>query len=301
MNNKSQIFLEYRPLLFSIAYNMLGNVEAAEDIVQDSFVKWLEMEDGQVQYLKAYLVKSVTNRCINYMNSAHNQREEYKGIWLPEPLNSGYDNSVFAKIESYHALSIGFLVLLEKLSPNERAVFLLREIFAYDYAELAEIFDKTEDSCRQLLKRAKDNLGKDAKRFQIDLKVHEKMLNSFLMAISEGSLEELIQVLKEDIVLFAEGGTAPFMVNGQRLTAFSKPIYGRSKVSKLLLTFLQKVDRSLPNVHREVIMANGLPSVISYLGDKAMAIISIEPTGDQIKHIYVQTNPEKLKRFQRTA
>lgn len=301
MNNKSQIFLEYKSLLFSIAYNMLGNVEAAEDIVQDTFVKWLEMEDGQVQYLKAYLVKSVTNRCINYMNSARNQREEYKGIWLPEPLNSGYDNSFFAKIESYHALSIGFLVLLEKLSPNERAIFLLREIFAYDYAELAEIFDRSEDSCRQLLKRAKDNLGKDSRRFQIDFKVHEKILNSFLMAISEGNLGELIQVLKEDIVLFAEGGTAPFMVNGQRLTAFSKPIYGRSKVSKLLLTFLQKVDRSLPNVHREVIMANGLPSVISYLGNKVMALISIEPGDDQVKHIFVQTNPEKLKRFQRTV
>lgn len=301
MNDKSQIFLEYKSLLFSIAYNMLGNVEAAEDIVQDTFVKWLEMEDGQVQYVKAYLVKAVTNRCINYMNSARNHREEYKGIWLPEPVNSEYDSSFSTKIESYHALSIGFLVLLEKLSPNERAIFLLREIFAYDYAELAQIFDKTEDSCRQLLKRAKDNLGKDSKRFQIDFKVHEKMLNSFLLAISEGNLDELIQVLKEDIVLFAEGGGAAFMINGQRLTAFSKPIYGRARVSKLLLTILQKIDRSFPDVQREIIIVNGLPSVISYLDNRAMALISIEPSGDQIKHIYVQTNPEKLKRFQRSA
>ncbi|WP_315815369.1 sigma-70 family RNA polymerase sigma factor [Paraflavitalea speifideaquila] len=205
MNNKTAIFLEYKSLLFSIAYNMLGNIDAAEDIVQDTFAKWLEINSEEIRHTKAYLVKAVTNKSINYLQSARVKREEYTGIWLPEPLGDQESNSTHSKIETYHALSIGILVLLEKLTPNERAIFLLKEIFAYDYSELADIFDKTEDNCRQLFKRAKANLGKDVRRFEVDLKVHEKMLNTFLLAVSEGNLEDLIQVLKDDIVLFTEG------------------------------------------------------------------------------------------------
>jgi RNA polymerase sigma-70 factor (ECF subfamily) len=263
-------------------------------------MKWLETKEEQVRHTKAYLVKAVTNKCINYLNSAHRKREEHMGIWLPEPLTSKGIENFSSKIESYHALSIGFLVLLEKLSPNERAIFLLKEIFAYDYHELSEIFEKSEDNCRQLLKRAKDNLGKDARRFEIDLKVHEKILNSFLLAISEGNLEGLIEVLKEDIVLYAEGGGAAFMVNGQRLSAFSKPIFGRANVSRLLISIIPKIDQHIPNLHREIIITNGLPSIISYSGSTAMALVSIEPVDKGIRNIYVQTNPEKLRRFQRS-
>lgn len=299
MSNRTDIFSEYKSLLFSIAYNMLGKVDAAEDIVQDTFVKWLETKPEDVRHIKAYLVKAVTNKSINYLQSARVNREEYTGIWLPEPLNNQESNSAQTKIESYHALSIGILVLLRKLTPNERAIFLLKEIFAYDYSELAEIFDKTEDNCRQLFKRAKDNLGKDARRFEVDLTVHQKILNSFLLAISEGSLEDLIQVLKDDIILLTEGGGAGFFVNGQRLNAFSKPIFGKNNVGRLLINIIPKIDQYIPDLRREIIIVNGLPSIISYFGTDARALISIEPDCDQIKNIYVQTNPEKLKRFKR--
>src|SRR5882762_2201590 len=263
MDNKTETFLEYKALLFSMAYNMLGNIDQAEDIVQDIYLKWMEVQVGSVKHTKAFLVKMVTNKCINHLNSARVQREDYIGIWLPEPLQDSGPDRAHQRIESYHALSIGMLVLMEKLTPQERAIFLLKEIFAYDYYELAEIFDKTTDNCRQILKRAKDNLGKDTRRFQVDLKVHEKILNNFLQAISEGSVEDLIDLLKEDILLFADGGGRTFTVQGQRLTAFAKPIHGRENVGRLLLTVVPKFIQSVPDFSQEIIFANGLPSILS--------------------------------------
>ncbi|MDF2193530.1 RNA polymerase sigma factor SigJ [Paraflavitalea sp. CAU 1676] len=301
MVNKDEIFREYKSLLFSIAYNMLGQVAAAEDIVQDTFVKWLEADTSQVRQTKAYLVKSVTNASINYLQSARIRRESYVGIWLPEPLHQYDGRDAQTKFETWHTLSIGILVLLEKLSPVERAVFLLREIFSYDYAELAEVVEKSADNCRQICKRAKDSLGKDARRFAVDIKVHERILQHFMRAIEEGHVDDLVQVLKEDIVLLGDGGGTTFAVNGQRITATANPIYGVDKVSRLLLKIVPKFDEHLPGFHRTIVIANNLPGIISYAGTQPVALVSIEPEGDKIKAIYVQTNPEKLKRFVKLA
>jgi RNA polymerase sigma-70 factor (ECF subfamily) len=299
MDAKTEIFIEYKALLFSVAYNMLGEVEAAEDIVQDTFLKWMKMEKQDVRHIKAYLVKTVTNKCINYLDSARLRREEYVGLWLPEPLLNYDLNKSFAKVESYHALSIGILVLLEKLTPQERAIFLLKEVFAYDYFELAEMFGKTEENCRQIMKRARENLGKDSKRFEVDVKLHEKMLNKFLSAVSEGSLEHFIDLLKEDIVLYADGGGNVIQVNGQRLTAFPNPIHGRDHVGRSVIASMAKL-KFLPDLSQEVIIVNGLPSILSFTGDKPIAIVSIEAAGEKIKHLYIQTNPAKLRRFSKT-
>jgi RNA polymerase sigma-70 factor (ECF subfamily) len=298
MDNKTETFLEYRTLLFSIAYNMLGNVDAAEDMVQDIFLKWMKVKEDDVRLRKSYLVKMITNKCINYLNSARHQREKYIGVWLPEPLIE-YAPKVYPQTETYHALSIGILVLLEKLTPQERAIFLLKEIFAYDYYELAKIFDKTEDNCRQIFKRAKDNLGRDTARFKVDVKVHEKILNKFLEAVSEGSLDDLIDVLKEDIVLYADGGGSSFTLNGQRLSATLNPIYGRENVSRLLMTVMPKLYQHMPHFSNEIIISNGLPTILSYSGDTPIALISVEPGDEQIRNIYIQTNPDKLKRFKK--
>ena len=300
MDERGETFLEYKALLFSVAYNMLGEVAAAEDIVQDTFLKWMEMEKQDVRHIKAYLVKTVTNKCINYLDSARIKREKYVGLWLPEPLVNYDLNKPFAKVESYHALSIGILVLLEKLTPQERAIFLLKEVFAYDYFELSEVFDKSEENCRQIMKRARENLGKDAKRFEVDLKLHEKMLNKFLSAVSEGSLEHFIDLLKEDIILYADGGGSTIQVKGQRLTAFPKPIYGKDHVGRSVIASMAKV-KQLPDLGQEIIIVNGLPSILSYSAGKPIAIVSIESDGEKIKHIYIQTNPDKLRRFSRIA
>ena len=299
MNNKTETFLEYKALLFSMAYNMLGSIDAAEDIVQDTFLKWMDVKEDAVTHTKAFLVKIVTNKCINYLNSARKKREEYIGIWLPEPLENYDRDKVHAKVESYHALSIGMLVLMEKLTPQERAIFLLKEVFSYDYNELADIFDKTTDNCRQIFKRAKENLGKDTRRFEVDMKVHEKILNNFILAISEGSVDGLIDLLKEDIMLLADGGGTTLVLNGKRITAFSKPILGRENVSRLLLSLVPLLRGAVPGFREEITFANGMPSILSWSGDAPLSLVSINTDGERISNIYVQTNPDKLKHLKK--
>jgi RNA polymerase sigma-70 factor (ECF subfamily) len=301
MDNKTEIFLEYKNLLFSIAYNMLGNIDQAEDIVQDTYLKWKTTQTDDVQHTKAYLVKMVTHRCINHLNSARVKREDYIGLWLPEPLQDQEQLIGQFRIESYHAMSIGMLVLMEKLTPQERAIFLLKEIFSYDYFELAEIFDKTTDNCRQIFKRAKDNLGKETRRFEVDIKVHEKMLSNFLLAIEEGNMEDLISVLKEDILLFADGGGKTFSVQGQRLTAFKKPIEGRENIGRLLLSVIPKFRQSITNFNQDIIFTNGMPSIVSYSGDEPVSLVTLDSDGEHIRAIYVQTNPDKLRHLKRPS
>ena len=300
MDNNTQLFLEYKGLLFSIAYNMLGNIDAAEDIVQDVFLKWIEAGAESVRNRKAFLVRMVTNASINYLGSARARREKYMGIWLPEPLPDGGAPDLPSRIESYHALSIGLLVLLEKLTPQERAIFLLKEVFAYDYDELAEIFDRTTAHCRQIFKRAKEHLGKDTRRFQVDMKVHERILRNFMQAVMAGSMEELIGLLKEDIILFTDGGGVQVAVQQQRITAFPKPIKGRENIGRLLLTLVPKFRKSIPDFRQATTLVNGMPAIITYSGNEPRSLVALEIEDEQVRNIYVQSNPEKLKHFFKT-
>jgi RNA polymerase sigma-70 factor (ECF subfamily) len=297
MNHQTESFLEYRNLLFSIAYNMLGQVEAAQDIVQDAFLAWTQVDTVDVRHPKAFLVKIVTNKCINYLHSSRVNREKCIGVWLPEPLHETATENAGDRIETYHALSIGLMVVLEKLTPRERAIFLLKEIFAYDYYELGELFDISADNARQILRRAKDHLGQDGVRFQVDIRAHEKILHNFLRAVMEGNLEDLIGLLKEDIVLMAEGSGKTIDVNGQRLTATARPIYGRKNVGHLVHSVMGKFFRYLPGLHWEVIVVNGLPSILSNVDGVPFGLVSLESDGHLISNIYIQTNPDKLRHF----
>src|SRR5215467_1103388 len=276
MNEETSIFLEYRPLLFSIAYNMLGSIDAAEDLVQETYLNWTKVRMEDIRQIKAYLVKIITNKCINQLNRSKLKREQYIGVWLPEPALNYNTDEMRSGIDTYQAVSIGILLLLEKLTPQERAVFLLREIFSYDYFELAEIFEKTEDNCRQIFKRAKDNLGNDKKRFTVDIEVHEKILQTFIRACSEGDLENLIGLLKEDIILFADGGGNSISVNGQRLTAALNPISGVENVSRFLIRVTAKIYEHIAGLKQKIVVANGLPSLLSFDGDKPLALISLD-------------------------
>lgn len=299
MDKKTETFLEYRNLLFSIAYHMLGQIDAAEDIVQDSYLKWIDADTDDILHIKAFLVRIVTNQSINYLQSARIRREEYVGIWLPEPLPQAGPDRNFSRIESWHALSIGMMLLLEKLTPQERAVFLLKEIFAYDYAELAAIIGKSADNCRQILRRAKTHLGDDKNRFEVDLRVHEKLLYQFHAAVAEGDMEALIGLLKEDINLYADGDGRTSQVQGQRLSAFRKPIFGVDKVGRALLTVVPKFRQSVPDFRQEITITNGLPSIVSYSGNEPLSLVALEPEGDRIRNIFVQNNPDKLKHLKK--
>lgn len=293
--NQSELFSEYRNLLFSIAYNMLGVVEDAEDLVQETYLKWAKLNVDTIKYHKAFLVKIITNLSINQLNSAKRQRENYIGLWLPEPLAKDKVIDSFKSVDLYYSLSIGMMVLLEKLAPSERAVFLLKEVFSYEYSEIAEIISKSEENCRQIFSRAKRHLGGREKRFQLDVKVHEKMLKQFLNAIDEGSMEGLIGLLREDIVLLADGGGTSFTFGDQKFSAFRNPIIGIDNVSKSVLTVVSKIQKYAPNRVNKIVYVNGLPSIVAYSNDAPYCLICLEISDEKICNIYVHTNPDKIK------
>ncbi|MDP4265705.1 MAG: sigma-70 family RNA polymerase sigma factor [Bacteroidota bacterium] len=297
MDSKTEIFLEYKALLFSVAYNMLGIIENAEDMVQETYLKWMQLQSGPIKYVKAYLVKIITNKCINYLESVKVKREQYVGVWLPEPYVNYELDREHTLVDSYHALSIGVLRMLEKLTPQERAIFILHEVFSYDYKELAEIFDKAEDNCRQIFKRAKDNMSGNARRFEVDTVTHKKMVENFIEAFSGGKIEDLIELFKEDIVLYTDGGGKALAVSSVRLSAALNPIYGRENVSRFIINITCKIFEHVPDIHQEIFIANGVPSIISYSGLVPFSFNSFDLEEGKISTIYSQTNPDKLKQF----
>ncbi len=291
---KDEIFIDYRNLLFSIAYDMLGNVAEAEDMVQETYLKW-NASSEKVLYPKAYLVKIITHLSINYLDLARKKREQYIGMWLPAPLVQRAGTSNFQPADIYHALSIGIMVLLEKLTPLERAVFLLKEIFSYDHHEIAEIIGKTEENCRQLLTRAKKQLGNDHRRFQIDLQAHEEILNRFINACNQGDIQSLIGLLKEDISLYADGGGASFGNSEHRITAITHPMHGADKVGTFIIAATTRFRKYVPNHSSKVMLVNGLPSLVNYSGEVPVNIISLEVEDGKITQVYSHSNPEKIK------
>ena len=218
---------------------------------------------------------------------------------LPEPYVNYELDREHTLVDSYHALSIGVLRMLENLTPQERAIFILHEVFSYDYRELAEIFDKTEDNCRQIFKRAKDYMGGNARRFEVDTVTHKKMVENFIEAFSGGKIEDLIELFKEDIVLYTDGGGKALAVSGVRLSAALNPIYGRENVSKFIINITSKIFEHVPDIHQEIFIANGVPSIISYSGLVPFSFNSFDLEEGKISTIYSQTNPDKLKQFKK--
>lgn len=292
---KTEIFLEYKLLLFSVAYNMLGLVADAEDMVQDVYEKWLRTDIENVQNIKAYLVKIITNACINHLNKIKREREKYIGPWLPEPLIVSEENAGAHAVEMLHPLSIGIMVMLEKLTPQERAVFLLKEIFSYDYDEIADIINKTNDNCRQIFRRAQQHLKDDKKRFEIDMHMHERIFNQFLQACYDGNLQGLIDLLQEDIVMVTDGGGTSLNVNGRTIQALRKPLYGKETVAKFVITIVQTVQQYVPGFNTKIMLVNNMPSLACFMYDKPLSLITLEIRNNIITNIFVHSSKEKLR------
>src|SRR3954466_16146302 len=201
-------FEAYRPLMFSIAYRMLGSVTEAEDIVQEAYLRYQATPTDEIVSHKAFLSTIVTRLCLNQLQSARAQREAYIGPWLPEPVLTGVDErfAPLQQAELHESLALAFLVLLEQLTPLERAVFLLREVFDYDYAEIAAIVGKAEAACRQLLRRAKQHIADHRPRFKPTPEAHRQILTHFLQAVGSGELAGLLAMLADDVELWADGG-----------------------------------------------------------------------------------------------
>ncbi|SEJ59951.1 RNA polymerase sigma-70 factor, ECF subfamily [Dyadobacter sp. SG02] len=285
MTTQRPDIFEYRSLLFGIAYRMIGEKSEAEDIVQDVYIRWLEMDSSQVEDPRHYLMRAVTNRSINRLKILQQQRERYMGPWLPEPLT----NTDLPEVtpDTGNDLSIGFLFLLEKLNPLERAIFLLRESFDVPYKELETILDIPESACRQHLHRAKEKLQKDKKRFESDVARHQELLQAFMVACVNQDQGELISLLKEDISFYADGGG--------KASSATKPLFGPDPVSRFILGLFRKAPTPAPLFN--VLMVNGLPAIALFdaVTRAPITCICFEHEGDAIVSIYFIRNPDKLK------
>src|ERR687893_1740477 len=256
MTARTEDFERHRSLLFSIAYRMLGSVTDAEDIVQEAYLRWREVHEAEVRSPKSYLSAVVTHLSIDRLRSARAQREEYVGPWLPEPLVSNRAEEGADLIQLDESLSMAFLVLLESLTPVERAVFLLREIFDYEYAEISRLVGKSEANCRQIARRARESVAARRPRFESSPEQEESLTASFLEACLAGDMDGLLALLSEDVTLYSDGG-------GKTRAALN-PIRGPEKVARFLAGILDKVP---PGFAVRRTRVNGGSGLVGYFGD----------------------------------
>lgn len=278
-----------RPRLFGLAYRMLGSVVDAEDAVQETFLRWEEARARKTAIAapEGWLVSVATRLCIDQLRSARVRREHYVGEWLPEPLIAGTDLEESA--EMAESLSMAFLILLERLSPVERAVFLLHEVFAYGYAEIAAIVDKREATCRQLAKRARSSLDAGRARFHPAPEASDRLLSGFLQASVEGDLPRLLSLLTEDIALVADGGG--------RVPAARAPIHGAEHVARALIGFVPTAPAGWTADYATV---NGGPGFVMRRADgEPFGVMAFDVEDGRIATIRAVGNPEKLQRVPR--
>jgi RNA polymerase sigma-70 factor (ECF subfamily) len=281
-------FEQYRPLLFSIAYRMVGSVTEAEDLVQETYIRWHRMTgegtEETIHSPKAWLSTTVTRLAIDHLKSARVRREQYVGPWLPEPLETAGADDAAGHAELAESLSLAFLVLLESLTPVERAVFLLHDVFDYSYAEIAEIVGKSEANCRQLARRARGQITERRPRFPAGPEQRERLLQQFLRASTEGDLPGLVQILAEDVTVWADGGGKAF--------AAKKPVIGREKVAKF---FINTVRMALDDsISARMTYVNGQPALIASQDGKVISAWVFDMAEDQIRTVWSIVNPDKL-------
>ena len=280
-------FDQYRGLLFSVAYRMLGSVADAEDMLQETYIRWQQAANEEVRSPRAFLVTIVTRLCINQLQSARVQREEYVGEWLPEPLVTDPASDPLGVVKADESLSMAFLLLLERLTPAERAVFLLREVFEYEYAEISNVLGQTEANCRQILRRAREHVGDMRRRFDASARDHADLFRNFIRATRSGEMQGLIQVLANDVVLHTDGG-------GKAL-ALPKEVRGAKDVATIILDRMgTKLPRTLVARAARI---NGKPGVVSYLNGKPFSALTVDFSDGLVQAIYIVTNPEKLARL----
>jgi RNA polymerase sigma-70 factor, ECF subfamily len=283
----TEIYEKLRPLLFSIAYRMLGSASEAEDIVQEAFLRFHRAsEDGEkIGSAKAFLTTVTTRLCIDHLRSARVRRESYTGTWLPEPLLTEQVPDASQHAETADSLSMAFLVLLESLSPVERAVFLLRDVFDYPYAEIAQTIGKSEDNARQLAVRARRHVEERKPRFEADKRAREELAARFFEAAGEGDTEGLMKLLADDVVFYGDGGG--------KGPAIVRPLYGRDRVGRFLRKLLLQADRT--GMVLEPAEVNGEPGAVARAPDGSIvSVLSMQIADGQIQSMRSVVNPDKL-------
>ncbi len=279
-------FLEYRALLFAIAYRMLGTVMDAEDMVQDTFFKWQTVSKTQVRSVKSYLTTIITRLCIDRLRSAQVQREQYIGPWLPEPIVTDLSADPNYRVELTDSLTMAFLVILERLTPVERAVFILREVFDLSYDEIGQVVEKNTANCRQIACRARQHVSKSQSRFPTSPEQHYQLTQQFVKTCRQGDMEGLLRLLAEDIVLWSDGG-------GQVVAAL-KPIRGAAKVAGFLRAIHRRQQKLDLHVGLALVQVNGQPGIQFLTDGQVETIAALAITNHKIQSLYLIRNPDKL-------
>jgi len=281
-------YTRYRPLMFSIAYRMTGSVSDAEDIVQEAFLRATRNNDT-ADNQKAYLATITTRLAIDHLRSARVRRESYVGTWLPEPLvgDAGHAPGPAELAETSDSLSMAFLVLLESLSPPERAVFLLREVFGYEYPEIAEVTGKTEAACRQIFARARRRIEEGRPRFETSRAEGEELTSLFLAAARGGDMSSLFERLAPDVLFYGDSG-------GLGEITFVEPVAGRDRVAELVRVQMTRTIQLGADLRAAWV--NGQPGLVASDSDGGLiAVIALDVLDGQVQAIRTVANPEKLR------
>ncbi len=278
----NDVFLEHRRLLFGTAYQLLGSVADAEDVVQDAWLKWSAVDHSAVQHPKAYLVRAVTNLSLNRLTSARAVRETYVGPWLPEPLLTAADAA--EEVEMADTVSTAMLVVLETLSPVERAVFVLREVFGYSHAEIGDILERPEATVRQIARRSRNHVQSRRPRYDADDIGRRVATDRFLAAARGGDVQALMEVLAEGVTLWNDGGG--------KVTAARRPLHGRDHVARWLLGAMAKPSSA--GARLETAWINGELGLLVLVGDDPVGALTYGVVDGLLADIRFQVNPDKL-------
>ncbi|MFG2122055.1 RNA polymerase sigma-70 factor [Streptomyces sp. NPDC048710] len=282
-------FESHRRRLFGLAYRLLGSAQEAEDAVQDAYLRLSGADRAGIEHLGAWLARTVTNLCLNRLTSARARREEYVGQWLPEPVVTS--DGTLGPLESAEAreqVSMAMLVLLERLTPTERAVYVLREAFGYGHREIAAVLDLSEANCRQLYRRAVGRVAATESRFDPAPERREELVTSFLTAAREGDLTGLEKLLAADVTWWSDGGG--------KVTAALRPIEGREKVARFVAGASQRFAVGLEYT---VVEVNGALGAASWVGDTLVGVVEFELVDGLVVHVWAVMNPDKLEHVRR--
>jgi RNA polymerase sigma-70 factor (TIGR02957 family) len=278
----ADVFTDNRPLLFSVAYRLTGSVADAEDVVQEAWLRWQRTDAEQVRAPKAYLVKTVTNLALTEVQSARARRETYVGPWLPEPMLTSPDTA--EEVEMAESVSFAMLVVLESLSPLERAVFVLGDVFGYGQAEIADMIEREPAAVRQLAHRAREHVQARRPRYATDPETQADVVARFRDACAGGDMAEMMRLLAPDVTVWSDGGG--------KVTAARRPVAGADNVARWLLGVLAKPVTQ--GVAMEVTKINGEPALLATANGEVVGSVSFELDGDRIIGLRMMLNPDKL-------
>jgi RNA polymerase sigma-70 factor, ECF subfamily len=280
-------FTLLRPLLFTIAYEILGSATEADDVLQDSYLRWADVDLAGVHDTKSYLARLVTRQALNALRADARRREQYVGPWLPEPLLLD-DQDPSADVVLAESVSMAMLVLLETLSPDERVVFVLREVFGFDYGEIAEAVGKPAPTVRQVAHRAREHVRARRKRGEVSKRSIDPERNAgitaqFLATAASGDVEALMSMLAPDATWTAD--------SGGKVSAARRPVVGAERVARAIVGLMRKAGTDL---HVDMVTCNSAPAVLFYRGEHLEMVVTVEIADDKIANFYVMRNPDKL-------